>query len=405
MNHCVHPFHLLSVLLSAYLLLCLCCIILNTSSAEQHRRHHSHHTALHRHHPHHRSRNNHYHHHLIISSRSDQKQQEDDNEGWQEARTHRRNRTPRPPSPKPVVLNNQFQRVTPPPPSHSGQPRPPRLHPHLHPQGPPPPRRPGQRQECGENAEWVADCKKALKVFFATDYQGGNGCFATTCTFHLESGGQRQRNQGLRFGCCCRPNYIWEDGEPGVTMPAPFTATARCVLPYRCPAVERHQSTTPLLLHLSWTIGLARYRQWVAEQQAAGVWQPPNNGGNDVQTYYNEAAVLATSSWKVHFLALHEESRYRNSFISPQPKWHLLKEEVGYFFSLSLSPSFIFFSPSQVHERLLAQYGDQWARAFMPEHPASLGRKWTTSGPNTVPDLLYYAWSKHGSGTFSTFFC
>ena len=252
---------------------------------------------------------------------------------------------------------------------------------------------------------WIYNCDGAKAAFVRTNRRRGNNCFTTTCSFYLANGGRQQGSQGLQSGCFCRPNYIWED-DPMEAGPAPGTATARCVHPAHCSAVERHQRTTPMKLHLSWAMGLARYRQWVAKRQAAGLWQTDTgNAGDDTQTYFNETAVLGTTSWKVHFLALNEREENRFRFISPQPNWHLLNEEVGATFSLSLSLSlffsFIFLSsPSQVHERLLDKYGDQWARAFMPEHPASLGRQWTTSGPNTVPDLLYYAWSKHGSGTF-----
>lgn len=126
--------------------------------------------------------------------------------------------------------------------------------------------------------------------------------------------------------------------------PAPGTATARCVHPAHCSAVERHQRTTPMKLHLSWAMGLARYRQWVAKRQAAGLWQTDTgNAGDDTQTYFNETAVLGTTSWKVHFLALNEREENRFRFISPQPNWHLLNEEVGATFSLSLPLFFIYF--------------------------------------------------------------
>ncbi|KAH9387805.1 hypothetical protein TYRP_009002, partial [Tyrophagus putrescentiae] len=208
-------------------------------------------------------------------------------------------------------------------------------------------------QQCGENAVWIYNCDGAKAAFVRTNRRRGNNCFTTTCSFYLANGGRQQGSQGLQSGCFCRPNYIWED-DPMEAGPAPGTATARCVHPAHCSAVERHQRTTPMKLHLSWAMGLARYRQWVAKRQAAGLWQTDTgNAGDDTQTYFNETAVLGH---------------------------HQLEGPL-----------------SGVHERLLDKYGDQWARAFMPEHPASLGRQWTTSGPNTVPDLLYYAWSKHGS--------
>ncbi len=348
MNHCSHLFRLLSVLLSAYLLLCLCCIILNTSSAEQHRRHHSHHTfALHRHHPHHRSRNNH-HHHLIISSRSN-------SGGWQ-GKTPWGNRTPRPLLPKPVGLNNLFQRITLLPlPSHSGQPRPPRPHPH--PQGPPPPPppplppRPGQqRQQCGENAEWVHNCKQARKVFNAAKYQRGNGCFATTCTSYLATRGNQQGDFRRWSGCFCLPSHVWLDqevGQPPAQGAAPGQPGGRCVLPARCPAVERHLSSTPMKLSFTWTKGIARYRQWKAKKMAAGAWRSPIKPG---ETYVNDQRAVATSRWLVHFLALHEEDRFVRVY--PEPNWPILELNVcgqaTLLGSLSLSylPSLTFLSSS-----------------------------------------------------------
>ena len=180
------------------------------------------------------------------------------------------------------------------------------------------------------------------KAAFQQGSENGNGCFSTTCTSYLESGGL-QRGSYRTYGCFCRPKHFWVDG-PGEAEP--FKPTARCALAARCPAVERHLATTPMWLHLTWTKGLAHYRTWVAGKQAAGVWRP-NTAAGDIQSYVNETAVAATTRWLVHFLALHEGDRFAPAHVNPEPRWHLLKKEVvGATFSLSLSLSFFhLFSP------------------------------------------------------------
>ena len=49
---------------------------------------------------------------------------------------------------------------------------------------------------------------------------------------------------------------------------------------------------------------------------------------------------------------------------------------------------------------MLAKYGHQWSRAFLQEYPPSLERQTTASGDPIDPDMLFYAWRKHGSGIY-----